>query len=277
MGAGAMAGFKKRPLVLISIGMAGTGKTSLVEGICKENQQSFVLNLDPAVLKTPYEADVDIRDTLDYRQVMQAYDLGPNGAIMTSLNLFATKFDEFLDVLENQLSDSVEFVVVDTPGQIEVFSWSASGSIITQTLGAQFPTMLLFVVDTPRCTENVSAFMSNMLYACSIMLKTQLPLLLVFNKIDVAPADTIKSWMTDFFSFQEAVNAQELSSSHPAYMLSTIQSMGLLLEEFYRSLPFVEVSALSLPDVSSLLSRCRDILDNYESAHLPGFQKMHNP
>jgi hypothetical protein len=31
---------------------------------------------------------------VNYKKVMQVYNLGPNGAIVTSLNLFATKFDE---------------------------------------------------------------------------------------------------------------------------------------------------------------------------------------
>lgn len=54
----------------------------------------YVLNLDPAVRDVPFEANIDIRDTVDYKQVMQQYGLGPNGAIVTSLNLFATKFDQ---------------------------------------------------------------------------------------------------------------------------------------------------------------------------------------
>ena len=30
---------------------------------------------------------------------------------------------------------------IDTPGQIEVFTWSASGQIITETLASSFPTV----------------------------------------------------------------------------------------------------------------------------------------
>ena len=36
---------------------------------------------------------VDIRDTINYKEVMRGNRLGPNGAIVTSLNLFSTKFD----------------------------------------------------------------------------------------------------------------------------------------------------------------------------------------
>lgn len=53
-----------------------------------------MLNLDPAVMTLPFGANIDIRDTVRYKEVMKEYNLGPNGGIMTSLNLFATKFDE---------------------------------------------------------------------------------------------------------------------------------------------------------------------------------------
>ena len=52
------------------------------------------MNLDPAVMTLPYGANIDIRDTVRYKEVMKQFNLGPNGGILTSLNLFATKFDE---------------------------------------------------------------------------------------------------------------------------------------------------------------------------------------
>lgn len=92
------------------------------------------------------------------------YELGPNGSIMTSLNLFATKFDQVLDLIDKKKSE-IEYVFLDTPGQIEVFTWSASGSIISESLANTYPTVILYVIDTPRSSKP-STFMSNMLYAC---------------------------------------------------------------------------------------------------------------
>ena len=71
---------------------------------------------------------------------MTQYGLGPNGAIMTSLNLFSTKFDQVLGLIEKRSSET-DHVIIDTPGQIEVFTWSASGSIITETLASTIPTV----------------------------------------------------------------------------------------------------------------------------------------
>ena len=77
---------------------------------------------------------------MKYKEVMTQYGLGPNGAIMTSLNLFSTKFDQVLDLVEKR-APSLDHVIVDTPGQIEVFTWSASGTIITETLATTTPTV----------------------------------------------------------------------------------------------------------------------------------------
>ena len=111
---------------------------------------------------------------------MKRYNLGPNGGILTSLNLFTTKFDQVLSLVE-QRADSVElvkcfhrdcgvltlfsYVILDTPGQIEIFTWSASGAIITDAIASALPTVVAYIIDTPRTTAPAT-FMSNMLYAC---------------------------------------------------------------------------------------------------------------
>jgi hypothetical protein len=75
-----------------------------------------------------------------------------------------------------------QYVIIDTPGQIEVFMWSASGSIITESLAALFPTILVYVTDLVT-NQNPITFMSNMTYACSILYKAKLPLVVTLNKV----------------------------------------------------------------------------------------------
>ena len=79
-------------------GMAGSGKTTFMQRLNahlhSRGEPGYIINLDPAVTQLPYGAHVDIRDTVNYKNVMQQYGLGPNGAILTSLNLFATRFDQ---------------------------------------------------------------------------------------------------------------------------------------------------------------------------------------
>ena len=73
-------------------------------------------------------------------------------------NLFATRFDQVMGFLEKRAATaadagssasgggSLRHVLLDTPGQIEVFTWSASGAIITESLATAFPTVLVYVL-----------------------------------------------------------------------------------------------------------------------------------
>ena len=174
----------KSPVVVLMIGMAGSGKSTfmhrMVVRLQSKQKRVYTVNLDPAVRNLAYPVNIDIRDTVNYKEVMKHFGLGPNGGIMTSLNLFATKFDQVLAILSRR-AESLDYVLIDTPGQIEVFNWSASGQIVCDALAVSYPTLVCYVVDTARCVKPVT-FMSNMLYACSILYKTKLPFIIAFNK-----------------------------------------------------------------------------------------------
>jgi GPN-loop GTPase len=120
---------------------------------------------------------------------------------------------------------------------MEVFLWSASGQILLDTLASSYPTVLAYLVDTPR-SSSPATFMSNMLYACSVLYKSSLPMILVANKTDVKGGEFVREWMTDFEAFQAAVRAEKSSDGEEGmgYMGSLMGSMGLVLEEFYHQL-----------------------------------------
>lgn len=114
---------KRAPVVVLVIGMAGSGKTTLMHRInltmIENGIRGYYVNLDPAVKSVPFAANIDIRDTVNYKEVMKQYGLGPNGGILTSLNLFATRFSQVIEILERR-GDDLDYIFIDTPGQIEV-------------------------------------------------------------------------------------------------------------------------------------------------------------
>ena len=73
----------------------------------------------------------------------------------------------------------------------------------------------------------------------SILYKTKLPFILVFNKTDVQPHEFALEWMHDFEAFQEALATHRGTTDdegEPTYMNSLMNSMSLVLDEFYKHL-----------------------------------------
>ena len=241
---------------LIVLGMAGSGKTTFVqkleEEIANKDQESYIINLDPAVMDTLYEPNLDIRDTVKYKEVMVSNNLGPNGAILTCLNLFSTNIDKVISILENKTD--LDFIVTDTPGQLEVFSWSASGKLISDSFSLLFPSILIYIIDMPRCS-NPNTFSSNMLYALSIMYKMKLPLLIAFNKVDIAKDSKVIEWMNDYDSLQKVLKKKD------DYMSTFSSSLSLLLVEFYKTIKYVKVSSKTGEGFDELIKKCVEIRD----------------
>ncbi|XP_042327869.1 GPN-loop GTPase 1 isoform X1 [Sceloporus undulatus] len=260
------------PACLLVLGMAGSGKTALVQRLAAHLQQSsrspppYLINLDPAVRQLPFPANIDIRDTVKYKEVMKQYGLGPNGGIVTSLNLFATRFDQVMKFIEKRQTAS-QYVLIDTPGQIEVFTWSASGTIITEALASSFPSVVVYVMDTSRSTSPVT-FMSNMLYACSILYKTKLPFIVAMNKTDIIEHRFAVEWMQDFEAFQEAL------SQESTYASNLTRSMSLVLDEFYGSLKVVGVSAVQGTGLDEFFELVSQAVDEYEREYRPEYERL---
>ncbi|KAM5442088.1 hypothetical protein MferCBS31731_002917 [Microsporum ferrugineum] len=288
------------PVAVVCVGMAGSGKTTFMQRInsylYSQKKPPYVMNLDPAVHSVPFESNIDIRDSINYKEVMKQYNLGPNGGILTSLNLFATKIDQIMAILEKRAlppttpeqpsaPKRMEHILVDTPGQIEVFVWSASGSILLESLASSFPTVIAYIIDTPR-TSSTSTFMSNMLYACSILYKTKLPMILVFNKTDVKDAEFAKEWMTDFEKFQAALAEEEQHGAFgggeggiggagggSGYMGSFLNSMSLMLEEFYHHLSVVGVSSMTGDGVDEFFAAVEEKRKEFDRDYKPELER----
>jgi len=223
------------------VGMAGSGKTSLIYRMSKKftsfKKNHYIINLDPASLVTPYSSNIDIRDTINYQKVMEEYGLGPNGAIITCLNLFVTRFHQIKTLLEIKKSH-VNYLLIDTPGQIEIFMWSASGSIICEAFSSNFPVMLVYTIDLLKSFHPLT-FMSNILYSCSILYKTRLISLLAVNKIDITSMDFLRDWISNTESFDSAFIRDHFFAG------SFTRSLFLTLDNYHQKTFYTGISAFT--------------------------------
>ena len=134
------------PLTFI-IGTAGSGKSlftaAFSEWLKMSKQDVAIVNLDPGALKLPYSPDVDVRNYVNVGDIMEKYALGPNGAVIMAADLIADEVENLTRDIEEVNAD---FVLVDTPGQMELFAFRASGPYIVNELTKE-PKALIYLFD----------------------------------------------------------------------------------------------------------------------------------
>ncbi|MEM2154073.1 MAG: ATP/GTP-binding protein [Nitrososphaeria archaeon] len=165
-------------------GTAGSGKSTLTSVLKKwyEERESYAitLNLDPGALKLPYEPDVDIRQYIDVQQIMEEYELGPNGAMVAASDLIAVNLSKVIEEVEEYRPD---YVIVDTPGQLELFAFRESGPYVAHNLSGEGK-VVLFLFDF-TISANPFNLLSTVLLYNSLRLRLNLPQIPVLTKIDM--------------------------------------------------------------------------------------------
>ncbi|MEM3793813.1 MAG: ATP/GTP-binding protein, partial [Candidatus Bathyarchaeia archaeon] len=146
--------------VTFILGMAGTGKSSLTgalrDWLRLREINVLALNLDPGALSLPYDPDVDVRSMINVYQLMEKYQLGPNGALIMAADLIADHLEEVVAIVEEL---EPEFLLVDTPGQIELFAFRESGPFIVNNMPGE--KAVVYLLDAPF-SRNPLNFVSNL-------------------------------------------------------------------------------------------------------------------
>ena len=199
-------------------GTAGSGKSLLTAALkdwyVNRGEDAIAVNLDPGVVDLPYEADVDIRESVQLQDVMEEYGLGPNGALVLATDLVATKLGQLQEQIE---SFNAENVIVDTPGQTELFAYRESGEFIVSELKADSK-LLLFLVD-PLLAGTPSNFLSLALLSASVGLRMNIPKITVLTKRDIAKerVKLIAEWSKGTRAFEDALAGTKNGEQYSLY------------------------------------------------------------
>ncbi len=177
-------------MVVVFIGPAGSGKTSLVKSFGSWIRRNLFLrvaqvNLDPGAEELPYKPIFDIRTMFSIRDVMKKYKLGPNGAFIKASELVAEQVDVILSKEPFTNISEWDVVLIDTPGQMEAFIFRPAGNVFFEKLSSLVNIVGVYVIDASAIgslTDAITLWFLGLL----AQVKTGIQIVPVVNKIDVA-------------------------------------------------------------------------------------------
>jgi GTPase SAR1 family protein len=215
---------------LYFIGSAGSGKSTLTNAFAGWMQgqgfDAITVNLDPGIENAPYVPDIDIRDWVKLRDIMREYGVGPNGAQIIAADMLALSMDEMKEIIESYDTD---YVIIDTPGQMELFILRQSGKYIIDSLGAD-KSMISFLYD-PLISKTPSGFITLMLQAASVEVRFNVPFISVLTKSDLLTdeeREKILNWSRNPLELDDAIHNEQptMRSQLSIEFLSAIRSFG---------------------------------------------------
>jgi len=215
------------------VGMAGCGKSTLTaaysEWLRGNDQDVIVANFDPGAVALPYNPDIDARKYVDVQKLMLDYSLGPNGALIMASDLLGDHLEEIQAEIE---AANPDILLVDTPGQIELFAFREGGRFIATQL-TDGGRAVVYLMDAPF-TRSPLNFTSNLFLAAAVYSRIQQPQVYALAKADLVEErdlDMIVSWTTERETFEEALESQRGELSLISRNLATaVFDTGLLSE-----------------------------------------------
>ncbi len=176
--------------IVFIIGTAGSGKSLLTSAFADwlkiSKQDVAIVNLDPGVSFLPYSPEIDVRDYIDIGDLMERYQLGPNGALVMAADLIADEVQKISKEIEELQTD---LVLVDTSGQMELFAFRASGPYITNELTKE-PKAIVYLYDAVFSVNPLN-YVSNLFLSSAVFNRFMLPQLHVLSKCDLLPEEEV--------------------------------------------------------------------------------------
>lgn len=179
------------------VGTAGSGKSTMAGAfrnwLDDAMIDSVIVNMDPGAEKLSYVPDVDIREWVDLDGIMAEFGLGPNGAQIVAADLIAVNIDSVKEALGE--FEGTDYVLIDTPGQLELFAFREASNVVVNALGAE-NSMLVYLSD-PTLYRSANGFVSAMTLASLVQFRMNVPMVNLLSKCDTLSeeeSDRIIGW-----------------------------------------------------------------------------------
>jgi GPN-loop GTPase len=243
----------EEPGTVYFTGTAGAGKTTFVRAFAdwmkSAGYETTVVNLDPGSESTTLDPAVDIREWVSLADVQDEYGLGPNGAQIAAADMIALKVFDVKQAIEELKTD---YVLVDTPGQVELFAFREASKAIVDALSGD-RSLIAFLFD-PALARTAAGYVSLLMLSATVEFRFRLPMLNVLTKSDVLTPEQLEEltqWAEDPGLLHDAVTRdaptpdvqfstelyRAIESLGPlAGLLPTSAKEGAGLESFYQSI-----------------------------------------
>lgn len=243
------------PYFIVVLGTAGSGKTSLSSVLhtylTSHQLDAIIVNLDPAVEELPYNPDVDVREYVDARDLMRKTGLGPNGALIASIDLLLVDAEE---IKEEVWGYKANYVIIDTPGQMELFAFRRTGPLVLKAIIGDAKAVATFLIDSTYAAEPSNLF-SALLLAASTHARLKLPLINVLTKIDLLPPSELEKTM-EVLEDPDMLAASIANEKDPR-LIWGIDEVSSLLDKLlvFNTIPVSNITGEGIDDLYAVVQR----------------------
>jgi len=218
-------------IFLYMVGTAGAGKSSLTaafhEWCLNQEFDAITVNLDPGVVKLPYSPVVC--------------------ADMVALNA--------KEVEERIKEFRTDYVLIDTPGQLELFVFRSTGRVIVNQLDMNH-SLLAFMID-PSLATTPTNFVSQLMLSAITQFRIGIPLVNILSKIDIVDKDAL-SMITEWGKNPEKLY-RDLMVKSPSMYYQLSEGMMAVIREMEAHTALIPTSNETLEGMEDLYTAIQNL------------------
>jgi len=258
------------PFGQVVLGPPGAGKTVYCHGMQQflrgVDRKTAVVNLDPANEQIPYDCAVDVADLISIEDVMNAHDLGPNGALIFCLEFLEKNVDWLLEKLA-PFKDA-NYFLFDLPGQVELYTHHDSLRRVLDVLQRQgFRLTVVHLVDSFYCSAP-GHFIAACALSLSAMLQLEMPHVNVLSKVDlIEKFGRLKASLAVYTDASDLESVVDMLEGQPG--MKKYEKLSRALAEVIVDFGLVSFETLNIQDKESVL-RLLKVIDRANGCSYSG-------
>ncbi len=114
------------------------------------------MNIDPGSQTIQSNVDYNIINDISSQDLMNKYKLGPNGAILEACRQISAQKNRIIKKILPKDDQNVDFILIDTPGQLDSFILQPFGASFLNELNTKLPLSAIYLYDAAALSDPVN-------------------------------------------------------------------------------------------------------------------------